>query len=113
MPERNCGTCTDRRKIAWGCTTDAKEKAFLDGEPLLRCPRRPLLDDPESIGYIFWLYRQKEKGYLPEPGGLNDQPAIFVQYMTIIDRALDFCREEQRKREEQSKRGTGPRFGRK
>jgi len=104
MPERNCLACTDRQKITRGCDTDAKEITTIDGDALTRCPRRPLLDKPQRFGYLFWLYRQKEKGYLPERGGLNDQPAKYLAYMGIIDRALDFCTSEKQKKEERQRR---------
>lgn len=111
MPERNCATCTARQKLTWGCDDAPRDKLEIDGFLLARCPKRPILDDPVGFSDLFWHYGQMQKGYLPEKGGLNDQPAKFMQYMRIIDRALDYCRSEQDRREEAKRRGSGPRFG--
>ncbi len=53
-----------------------------------RCPRRPILEDPALFQELFWLYRQKEKGYLVNAGGLEDQPAVLVECYRIIDATL-------------------------
>ncbi len=37
---------------------------------------------------LFWLYRQKEKGYLMDAGGLEDQSATLVECYRIIDATL-------------------------
>jgi hypothetical protein len=99
LPERICSTCTSLKKRTYGCETDATQILELDGVRLLRCPRRPLLDDPQLYGEVFWLYRSYKKGYLPNSGGLDDQPAKYMAYVKVIDRALDFCQQEADARE--------------
>lgn len=74
---------------------------ILDGEELRRCPRRPILENPEYFGELFWLYRQHKAGYTSEPGGLSDQPGKLMNCFREIDVAMikvDKFREEQEER---------------
>ncbi len=57
----------------------------IDGEEQRRCPRRPILEDPEYYSDIFYLYRKSEAGYLPEDGGLNNQPAKLMELFREIE----------------------------
>jgi hypothetical protein len=109
LPERNCSTCTPQNKINWGCEGNARQKLTLGATKLEVCPRRPLLDDPDKYSNIFWLYRQYKEGYLPETGGLYNQPAKYLEYIRIIDRALDFCRDMQQERDQRKKGASGRR----
>lgn len=86
----DCVTCTARQKISRGCDQDSPEQYQLNlaGEIHKRCPRRPILDDPSFYQEVFWLYRQMEKGYLVEDGGLNDQPSFLVDAFKVIDATL-------------------------
>lgn len=61
---------------------------MIEGVEQRRCPRRPILDDPDFYSEVFWLYRQSRSGYLMEDGGLNDQPAMMMKCFRIIDRAI-------------------------
>lgn len=103
----DCLTCTARDKMVRGCSEDVpKHFAFtFQGVEHRRCPRRPILDDPGLYGDVFYQYRQKEKGFLPEAGGLMDQPAVLVQAWQEIDRTLSAI-DQYKKDEEASKRRT-------
>jgi hypothetical protein len=49
---------------------------------------------------IFWFYRRYDKGLLPEDGGLQSQPAKFMQVMRTMEAAFNKVDEEQaRKRD--------------
>jgi len=83
-------SCTAQQKVSRGCEKDAPEqyRLVISGQVHMRCPRRPILEDPRTFQELFWLYRQKEKGYLTNTGGLDDQPAGLMQAFRIIDAAL-------------------------
>lgn len=46
---------------------------------------------------------QYEKGFLPEPGGINDQPGKFPELMTTLSYVLNVVSEEKRKQEAKEK----------
>ena len=96
LPERQCATCTDTKKLEWGCETDAKQELSLGDLKITRCPRRPLLDNPEYYSYLFWLYRQMQNGILQESGGLEDQPSRMVESFRIMEVTLNECAEIKR-----------------
>lgn len=49
-----------------------------------RCPRRPLYDEPNFFYKLFGLFSMYKDGFLPEPGGINSQPALLVEYFAQI-----------------------------
>jgi hypothetical protein len=87
LPQWDCQTCTAVQKVKRGCTEDATHPVEMDGEKQLRCPRRLLLDKPEFVTEIWWLYSKYVEGILPEHGGLYDQPAKFLAVMRVLDSA--------------------------
>ena len=91
MPERECTTCTQMKKVEWGCEAPPRQELSIGGIILDRCPRRPVLDDPAYFGYVFWLYRQMQNGVTQEQGGLQDQPGRLLQSFRVIDSALNEC----------------------
>lgn len=121
LPEYDCVTCTAQLKSFRGCDKDVEGPyaLMINGEVHRRCPRRPILDDPEWFVEVFWLYRQKEKGYLGSEGGLDDQPNKLVQAFQVIDHTVNICtqaKEEQDKAKKRrraltagAKQGTGKR----
>lgn len=82
--------CTAHQKVSRGCDQDSPKeyRLVISGEVHKRCPRRPILDDPGYYQELFWLYRQKERGYLVNSGGLHDQPALLVESFRIMDATL-------------------------
>lgn len=87
LPEWQCDTCTALQKEHRGCTEDATRPTPMDGEKLLRCPRRILLDQPTLIHEVWWLYSRYVDGMLPEHGGLYDQPAKFLAVVRLLEDA--------------------------
>ncbi len=73
---------------------------IIDGEEHRRCPRRPILEDPGHYADIFYLYRQSKEGYLPEDGGLSNQPAKLMELFRETDAALR--KVEQHKEEQEA-----------
>lgn len=53
-----------------------------NGEAFRKCPR--YLVTEQSAEYIR-LYGHYKNGFLPFPGGILGQPALFVEMMEIID----------------------------
>jgi hypothetical protein len=100
LSERNCTTCTDKQKELWGCTSPPQSPLLLDNEPVDRCPRRPLLDETVKWNRVFWLYRQFDRGILPEEGALLSQPHKLLTYFSIIEQAKAEATDEQMKREQ-------------
>lgn len=98
LPERDCDKCTTAKQARWGCEGEEKGQppehpVIFDGEPIMRCPRRPVLDDPEGIATALWSWQDRERGFLPNPGGIGDQPAKLVQAWRVIDNATSKTRE--------------------
>ena len=87
LEDWDCSTCTSFQKKNRGCTEDALKPIVMDDEELMRCPRRPLLDDPIWYDELFWLYGNYKSGILPEPGGLQAQPHKLMEAIRTLDRA--------------------------
>lgn len=86
----------------------------IDGETVFRCPRRPILENPRLWNEIFFLYSSYKQGFLPEAGGLNDQPSRLMEYLRHVDMMVSECEEERRRIEKtQPKKGRAKRKGRK
>jgi len=66
-----------------GCESDASVAQFVfpDGEEVRRCPLRAVdraaMEAARAHGYV-------QIGLLPEPGGVLDQPAVFLRAMEIV-----------------------------
>ena len=104
LPEWECNACTATMKISRGCVTDATNPITLDGELMVRCPRRPLLDRPDHIRELFWLYSNYVEGILPQRGGLDDQPVKLMASIRLLKGAQDEAQRE--KTETDRKRST-------
>jgi hypothetical protein len=100
LPEWDCKTCTSRQKELRGCVTEAERPLELDGEQLLRCPRRLALDEPKLLNEVFWFYKNYDRGILPEEGNLLSQPAKLMRMIAIVDEAKMAAQAEQRETEE-------------
>lgn len=99
LPDWSCLKCTAAQKSQRGCTAKPTQSMVLDGEELERCPRRPILDDPQFYGEFFRLYRAYQKGLLPEEGALNSQPYKLMEFFTITDLTLELCAAHRRETE--------------
>ena len=71
-----------------------------------------MLDNPEYYSHLFWLHRQRQEGYLPEPGGLNDQPYKLIHSFRVIDSMLSRIEEHRKEEEDRKNRLRNPRPGR-
>lgn len=63
---------------------------MVTGEPLQRCPRRDELEAPEEMGREVSRMRLEyyplfRRGHLLRAGGLEDQPALYLDHMTLLD----------------------------
>lgn len=90
LPEFQCNTCTTLQRKERGCASDRVIPIELDGEELVRCPSRPLLDDPMLYSELFWLYRSYKEGHMPEAStlGLYGQPHRLLRMFRVIDGAF-------------------------
>lgn len=99
LSDLDCSTCTASQKIARGCTTKARAPEIIGGEEFHRCPRFPLLEDPDYFSDLFWGHQQFKKGILPEEGGLLSQPGKLMKLYFMIDRTRNFCEYEKVKQQ--------------
>ena len=94
------------QKQLWGCEDKAQLPLKLNGEELWRCPRRPVLEDPD--GFRFWLrqYRNFQNGVLPDPGSWLEQASMTVEVFGVLDYAysrVEEHRASERERKAKSK----------
>ena len=71
----------------------------LDEVELVRCIRRPILEDPHFYTEVFRMYRAYKNGNFPEDGGLLSQPARLMILFSVVDGAITYCEEERESRE--------------
>lgn len=93
QPERSCATCTDKQQAQWGCERDAPIPIVLDGAPLLRCPRRPFLENPDAFNEILVTHRYLQQGLLREPGTWADQSHSMTEALLVVSKAIEDARE--------------------
>lgn len=99
LPDWDCNRCTAQQKRVRGCFTDSPTPMKFDGERVKRCPRRPLLEEPDRYASIFAAYRSYMKGQFPDPGPLHAQAHPFVVYMQIVEDAVAEAEKDRERRE--------------
>ena len=80
--------------MEWGCNTDAVLPLMLDGETILRCPRRPYLDNSAWYNHVLSSYKYAQKGMLTEPGTWLDQGAKLISAFAVLDAATEDAKEK-------------------
>lgn len=88
LPEWDCGACALAQQRVRGCTSPATGRLTFRGEPIVRCPRRPLLDQSAWFGEFFWLYQNYKDGMLPEGSSMKANPHLLMQAIRVFDGAL-------------------------
>lgn len=92
------------QKKLWGCEDNAQLPLKLNGEELWRCPRRPVLEDPDGFRFWLGLYRNYQLGVLPEAGAWLDQSSMTVEVFKVLDYAYSRVEEHRAsERERKSK----------
>jgi hypothetical protein len=79
----------------------------MDGLDRKRCPARVLLEDGPWFYKLVTAYNAYEKGFLPEAGGMDDQPAKFPVLMQLMQNAVNTVMEIKAERD----KGKGNRPG--
>lgn len=98
----NCQECNEGLKRFRGCWEDVAETEFeFEGEILKRCPLQ--LITPTSKRFLRF-YQFMEKGFLPNPGGILDQPNRFLEAMAVLNDTIAKIQDEQRKESEERAR---------
>lgn len=87
------------------------------GEKQLRCPRRPIYEDPALWSEMFWLHAKYTEGMLPEEGALLSQPYKLYRYLRLIDGIRATLQREERedaekKRQREARKGRTSHKGR-
>ncbi len=85
-----------------GCNVAVEATEFeFEGEVLKRCPLKLITHISKRF---LRFYRFMEKGFLPNPGGILDQPNRFIEAISVIDDAIVRCTIEERKASEDRQR---------
>lgn len=85
-----------------GCYEEVEASEFeFEGEILKRCPLKLVTHISKRF---LRFYRFMEKGFLPNPGGILDQPNRFIEAISVIDDAIIRATEEERKASEDRQR---------
>lgn len=103
LPDWQCATCTANQKVSRGCEDDATKPVTLDGEVMVRCPRRIMLDRPHWLNEVWWLYSKYVDGIFPEHGGLSDQPAKYLAVVRLLEATKTAADSEKDQREKKRK----------
>lgn len=114
MRKFDCQTCTDPKREAWGCEELTPTPVHVvNGHRVRRCPVKILTPFTRRC---MSLYAHYKNGFLPNAGGIADQPAWYVTAMEILESDVVTIQHEQlererRKTEDRPKPGryTGPR----
>ena len=92
----DCQRCTDNLKEARGCIKKLSVPVFnLDGDDYFRCPLKIIT---KQTGEYVRFYNFFRDGYLPNAGGIMDQPGKFLDAMSIIESAVGEMEKETEKR---------------
>ena len=99
----SCQECTEVQKNWRGCYGEVQETEFvIDGIPLKRCPLK--LMTPETIEYVHY-FNFFEKGFLPNPGSILDQPNKYTEMIITIQGFTAKKEREERKEQKQNRGG--------
>ena len=96
LPDWRCDKCTVSMKKVRGCQSESMTATLLGSETLTRCPRSFIFDHPREFHRLTGLWTNYEKGFLPEPGGIEDQQAQIMEALMIYDRAVQEARSDYR-----------------
>lgn len=82
------------QKAQWGCREAVRQPfPYRDDDPVSLCPLHPFRDDPTLEARIMSLHLHWERGILPEPGALEDQPFWFSPCMVAVVNGLNHAEE--------------------
>lgn len=72
----------------------------IEDEEWFQCPRRPLKDHPRFYAELIRHWHFYRNGFLPDPGGLNQQSYALVRMLHHMDGIVEEVREAKRSEEE-------------
>lgn len=83
----DCKICTGAQKRERGCIEKSNVPVFdLDGEQFFSCPIKMITDRTSKFLRFFKFYKD---GFLPNQGGILEQPKMFLDAIQIIDSELN------------------------
>ena len=98
----DCPNCPDKLQEMRGCHEEVQGSEFeFEGEVLKRCPLKLVTSLSRRL---LRFYRFMEKGFLPNPGGILDQPNRFIEAVAVIDDTIAKVVEEERKDSEERRK---------
>ena len=90
----DCRFCNDAQKKERGCIEKAHYPVFdLDGEQFFSCPVKMMT---KTTGRMLRMYKFFKDGFLPNCGGVLEQPQRFLDAIQIIDSELSEIEEKNR-----------------
>lgn len=100
-PEYDCSKCDEDKRIERGHDEDAPIPYWTDlrGEKQSRCPRLPIFNDPSRFNAVIGAYNAYKNGFLPDEGGVRNQAGLFLDIMSVVDNAIEECREVKRSKD--------------
>lgn len=99
--ELDCHDCPPGMQKFRGCMEEVESTEFeFEGETLKRCPLK-LVTQTSKLFLRF--YQFMEKGFLPNPGGILDQPNRFVEAIAILNDSISNVQRERRRESEMRK----------
>ncbi len=100
----DCHDCPEGLKRFRGCTEEVDTPFEFEGDILRRCPLQLITQTTKKF---MRFYQFMEKGFLPNPGGLLEQPNRFLEAMSVLNDTISRSREEQRKENEDRQKHLG------
>lgn len=97
LPEYNCRKCTAQMQKIRNCHKESDTVVRMGDESFRRCPLIFARDNPRALAQIQGMWRMMEKGFLPEPGGTDDQQNQIMEALAIYDNAITSVKSDMRK----------------
>lgn len=79
-----------------GCQSEGTTATLLGSETVTRCPRGFIYENAAAFHKLTGMWSNYQKGFLPEPGGTEDQQAQVMEALMIYDRAVSEARADHR-----------------
>lgn len=111
LKAHDCRTADATTRELMGCDKPVEpgnEWEFM-GYKFDRCPAF-YFDDPLFVADAMQIYNWREKGVLPYPGALVDQPAIILEVCDLMDQLI--AERQQESIAQMTKNGKGSKHGR-
>ena len=97
LPKWDCDTCNASLQKIRGCGYPGTTATVMDKKKLSTCPRYFIKREGRAFNKIATAYDNMQRGFLPEEGGINDQPAKLMEAVEHFQAGLNEARSSQNK----------------